>query len=108
LLRAGKRVGVSSNSHKAINKLLSEIEKRAAGSRFRFCGVKKGNDDKPETEFDGLNVTTILDSKDAASQHRLVGGTVFHFCREDQRGTYDYLFVDEAGQVSLGNLQPRV
>src|SRR6185503_9505997 len=32
------------------------------------------------------------------------GGTVFHFCREDQRGAYDYLFVDEAGQVSLGNL----
>jgi hypothetical protein len=24
--------------------------------------------------------------------------------REDQPGTYDYLFVDEAGQVSLGNL----
>jgi len=30
LLRAGKRVGVSSNSHKAINKLLSEVEARAA------------------------------------------------------------------------------
>ena len=29
---------------------------------------------------------------------------MFHFCREDQRGAYDYLFVDEAGQVSLGNL----
>jgi predicted RecB family nuclease len=104
LLRAGKRVGVSSNSHKAINKLLSEVEKRAAEFRFRFCGVKKGNDDKPETEFSGLNVTTIMDSKDTAPQHQLVGGTVFHFCREDQRGTYDYLFVDEAGQVSLGNL----
>jgi predicted RecB family nuclease len=104
LLRAGKRVGVSSNSHKAINKLLSEVEKRAAESQFRFCGVKKGNEDKPETEFHGLNITTITDSKDTAPQHRLVGGTVFHFCREDQRGTYDYLFVDEAGQVSLGNL----
>jgi predicted RecB family nuclease len=104
LLRVGKRVGVSSNSHKAINKLLSEVEKRAAESQFRFCGVKKGNDDKPETEFNGFNITTIMDSKDTAPQHRLVGGTVFHFCREDQRGTYDYLFVDEAGQVSLGNL----
>jgi superfamily I DNA and/or RNA helicase len=104
LLRAGKRVGVSSNSHKAINKLLSEVEKRAAEARFRFSGVKKGNDDKPETEFNGLNITTIMDSKDATPLHRLVGGTAFHFCREDQRGTYDYLFVDEAGQVSLGNL----
>lgn len=104
LLRAGKRVGVSSNSHKAINKLLSEVEERAAESGFRFNGVKKGNKDAPETEFNSLNITTIFDSKDAASQHRLVGGTAFHFCREDQRGTFDYLFVDEAGQVSLGNL----
>jgi superfamily I DNA and/or RNA helicase len=104
LLRAGKRIGVSSNSHKAINKLLSEVEERAAESGFRFNGVKKGNKDDPETEFNTLNIATIFDSKQAAPEHRLVGGTVFHFCREDQRGTYDYLFVDEAGQVSLGNL----
>ena len=34
LLRTGKRVGVSSNSHKAINKLLSEIEAHAKKSEF--------------------------------------------------------------------------
>lgn len=104
LLRAGKRVGVSSNSHKAINKLLSEIEERAAETGFRFSGAKKGNDGDPDTEFNSLNITTVFDSKDVSPQHRLVGGTVFHFSRDDQRGTYDYLFVDEAGQVSLGNL----
>lgn len=104
LLRAGKRVGVSSNSHKAINKLLLEVEKHAKASGFRFCGAKKGNKDDPETEFNSLNITTIFDSKETSQQHRLVGGTVFHFCRDDQRGTYDYLFIDEAGQVSLGNL----
>jgi predicted RecB family nuclease len=104
LLQAGKRVGVSSNSHKAINKLLSEVEKRAAESGFRFSGAKKGNKDDLDTEFDSLNIKTIFDSAGAAPQHRLVGGTVFHFCRDDQSAAYDYLFVDEAGQVSLGNL----
>lgn len=104
LLRAGKRVGVSSNSHKVIGKLLSEVEKRAAESGFRFNGAKKGNKDDPDTEFNSLNIKTIFDSADASPQHRLVGGTVFHFCRDDQSATYDYLFVDEAGQVSLGNL----
>src|SRR5258708_14409436 len=93
LLRAGMRVGVSSNSHKAINRLLGEVEERAAESGFRFSGVKKGNRDDPETEFSGLNITTIFDSKEAAPQHRLVGGTVFHFCRQDQHATHDYLFV---------------
>jgi uncharacterized protein len=104
LLRAGKRVGVSSNSHKAINKLLGEVDKLAIAQSFRFSGVKKGSKDKPETEFEGTNITTITDSKQSGPQHRLVGGTAFHFSGEDQRGTYDYLFVDEAGQVSLGNL----
>jgi predicted RecB family nuclease len=104
LLRAGKRVGVSSNSHKAINKLLSEVEERAKEGKFHFSGVKKGNKDAPETEFNSANITTVTDSKDVALEHRLVGGTVFHFCRDDQRGARDYLFVDEAGQVSLGNL----
>lgn len=104
LLRAGKRVGVSSNSHKAINRLLSEVEDRAEDANFRFRGAKKGNKDDPETYFDSLNIATITKSEDAARDRRLVGGTVFHFSREDQRGAYDYLFVDEAGQVSLGNL----
>jgi uncharacterized protein len=104
LLRAGKRVGVSSNSHKAINKLLSEVEKHAKTANFHFSGAKKGNKDAPETEFTSVNIKTIFDSKDAASGHRLIGGTVFHFSREDQRGAYDFLFVEEAGQVSLGNL----
>ena len=104
LLRAGKRVGVSSNSHKAINKLLAEVDERAAETGFRFCGAKKGNDDKPETEHTSANIVTVFKSEDVTPQHRLAGGTVFHFCRDDQRGAYDYLFIDEAGQVSLGNL----
>ena len=41
LLRAGKRVGVSSNSHKAINKLLSEVEKRAAESRASVSAARR-------------------------------------------------------------------
>jgi len=104
LLRAGKRVGVSSNSHKAINKLMAEIDARADEAKFRFSGAKKVNDGKPETEYASANVVTVVNSEDVTQQHRLVGGTVFHFCRDDQRGAYDYLFVDEAGQVSLGNL----
>lgn len=40
LLRAGKRVGVSSNSHKAINKLLAEVEAVALVSGLQFRGMK--------------------------------------------------------------------
>lgn len=104
LLKAGKRVGASSNSHKAIHNLLIEVEKKAAKVGYRYSGVKKGNKDDPETAFDSANIKTVFDSADVSSQHRLVAGTVFHFSRDDQRGQFDYLFIDEAGQVSLGNL----
>jgi predicted RecB family nuclease len=104
LLRAGMRVGVSSNAHKAINKLLHEVEKHAAQRGFRFNGVKKATDNNPESEFNGVNIATVLKSEDITPGHQLVGGTVYHFSRDDQRGTFDVLFVDEAGQVSLGNL----
>ena len=41
LIRAGKRVGISSNSHKAINNLLSSIEKAAKEKEVRFSGTEK-------------------------------------------------------------------
>lgn len=104
LLKAGKRVGASSNSHKAIHNLLEEVEKRAAELGFRYSGVKKGNKNDAETEHNSTNIETVYDSPNVSPQHRLVGGTVFHFSRDDQRGKFDYLFIDEAGQVSLGNL----
>lgn len=36
--------------------------------------------------------------------YQLIAGTAWLFCREDLDGQVDYLFVDEAGQVSLGNI----
>lgn len=104
LLKSGKRVGVASNSHNAINTLLKEVEKCAAEDGFQFAGAKRGSADNAESAFTSKNIKTIFKSEEINGTHRLVGGTVFHFSRDDQRGTYDYLFVDEAGQVSLGNL----
>jgi predicted RecB family nuclease len=104
LLSRGYRVGVASNSHKAINNALEEIEKRAATMELSFRGAKKGSRDEPDTHFDSTNIRTVIASRDIGREFQLVGGTAFHFCREDQRQQFDYLIVDEAGQVSLGNL----
>ena len=40
LLKEGKRVGVSSNSHKAIVNLLQAVEKEAIATQFSFRGAK--------------------------------------------------------------------
>jgi hypothetical protein len=103
LLKIGYRVGVTSNSHKAINNALTEVEKRAAMTGQSFRGAKKGSRDEPDTHFDSTHIRTVLASKDIGTEYQFVGGTAFHFCQDDQRQQFDYLIVDEAGQVSLGN-----
>lgn len=104
LLKAGKRVAVSSNSHKAINNLLKAVEERADESGFTFQGAKKASAGSSDSVFHGRCVSNVMSSADVTADHRLVGATAFHFAQPAELGAYDYLFVDEAGQVALGNL----
>jgi uncharacterized protein len=102
LLRRGCRIGVSSNSHKAINNLLTEIEKVAIQAGLKFRGVKKStaNDD---STFNGTFIHDVFNNKDVHSGNwQLVAGTAWLFSTIDQE--LDFLFVDEAGQVALANL----
>jgi uncharacterized protein len=104
LLRLGKRVGVTSNSHKAINNLLKEVEEVAKEKRVRFSGIKKSGDD-PESAFNGRYIESIADRGDAiAARPQLLAGTAWLFADASLEDSLDYLFVDEAGQVSLANL----
>jgi uncharacterized protein len=101
LICAGKRIGVSSNSHKAINNLLAGIEKAAQEKGIRFRGQKKSS--KGESEFNGEMIKDIFDYKDIDLTANLIAGTAWLFAREEQDQKFDYLFIDEAGQVSLAN-----
>ena len=104
LLKAGKRVAVSSNSHKAINNLLAAIESRAIDDGFTFRGAKKATAGNSDTAFPGQFVSSAYTAEQITTAHQLVGATAFHFSRPGELNGYDYLFIDEAGQVSLGNL----
>jgi uncharacterized protein len=105
LLRKGKRVGVTSNSHKVINNLLAAVEKRAAKAGFHFDGVKKSGRDEAESEFDGRFVRPAKTNDEVVlSGAALVAGTAWLFADPRFEACFDYVFVDEAGQVSLANL----
>jgi predicted RecB family nuclease len=103
LLKAGKRIAVSSNSHKAINNLLAAVEERANEAKFSFLGAKRATKGNAETTFEGRFIKPAY-NKDDVIPALLVGATAFHFAQPEELAAYDYLFVDEAGQVSLGNL----
>jgi len=103
LLKAGKRVGVSSNSHKAIINLLHGIEKASEKDGFCFSGVKKSDLSSPETMVNGSFIRDIGKKDEVNPDDMLIAGTAWFFADPGFEEICDYLFVDEAGQVSLAN-----
>ena len=100
LMKVGKKVGVTSNSHEAIKTLLIAIEQQAVDQNYEFSGMRKSkSSDKHEWKFI-RNVTTgkplNMDS------YSLFAGTSWFFVDPRMNKTLDYLFIDEAGQVALG------
>ncbi|WBV43506.1 DEAD/DEAH box helicase [Pseudoroseomonas cervicalis] len=104
LLRQGKRIGVASLSHKAINNLLEGIEAAAKEAGVSFEGVKKATAGIAEQAVEGEFITTVTSNDEVGEDAQLIAGTAWLFAREEQELALDVLFVDEAGQVSLANL----
>lgn len=105
LIRAGKKVAVCSNSHKAVNHLMGEAHDRLVESKHPHVAMKKFSSDEHKSDRPGI--INVKDDKKiiaAIAGVQLVGGVAWTFCKEDLDCAFDYLFVDEAGQVSLANL----
>ena len=101
LMKDGKKVGVSSNSHEAIKNLLSEIERQAKAEKFEFKGMKKSSS---TNLFNGEFIIDVIKDKPIDTKDFLLfGGTAWFFSNIRMNQKLDYLFIDEAGQVSLAN-----
>ncbi len=99
LMQAGRRVGVTALSHKAIHKFLEDVE--AVGVPFK--GRKKSGSD-PETSFEGRWIDRTGDNADMLDPElQLLAGTSFLFSREELDGAVDTLFIDEGGQFALAD-----
>jgi uncharacterized protein len=103
LLSRGKRVGVASNGHKAINQLLGEVEALAAAHGLACTGIKKSSREDQMLGTGGW-IDETLDAAAVRPDHQLVAGTAWLFARPEHDQAFDYLFVDEAGQVGLANV----
>jgi predicted RecB family nuclease len=103
LVRDGKRVGITATSHKAIHNLLDEVVVAGQESAIAIAGLKKCSDVQ-ETIYsgDGFDNTTN-NAECAATDLPIVAGTSWLFARDEMAGKFDYLFIDEAGQVSLAD-----
>ena len=110
LVQKGYRVGVASTSHEAIRNVLmgciAAIQDDDAYDGLKFLEIAhkvSGDDDGYPDDITEITRTTANDNPTLLSA-KIVGGTAFFFSRPEFTQDFDWLFVDEAGQVSLANL----
>lgn len=104
LLRRGKKIGVTSNSHKAIHNLLAMVERVATEKGVEFTGIKKATQGNEESVFKGDFICSVTGVRDMDLAADLFAGTAWTFANLYFEGVLDYLFIDEAGQVSTANV----
>ncbi len=108
LLAAGKRVGVLSTGHKAIHHLLHGVELCMLERGLSFRGLYKYTKSNANSEYVSRLaqpfVTACATNEPFETEnYDLAAGTAWLFAREALTATFDYLFIDEAGQVSLAD-----
>jgi predicted RecB family nuclease len=100
LARAGKRVGVTAVSHKVIDNLLEAIKEAADEEATPVRLVHKEKGEPPAgIEYSNDSAATYA----AVGTDTVVGGTVWLWADDRAADQLDYLFIDEAGQMSLAN-----
>src|SRR5690606_38768743 len=98
LLDDGKRIGVVANSHAVVGNLLAKVCDLASRHLDRL--YKIGVENTPAEVQCLRDPGKVIDLLD---QPVVVGGTAWVFSRPELQQRLDYLFVDEAGQMSLAN-----
>ena len=106
LISQGYKIGVTSNSHKAILNMLLKIVNHAEDENVVFRGAKKSSKDDTSQHFlyigkkfihsDVFKVDELIDG-----DFDLLAGTAWFFANERLNQKIDYLIIEEAGQMSL-------
>ena len=104
LAKAGKRIGITAVSHKVMRNLAKATLKLATEQQVVLKFIHKVTD-KNDVEQQGiLEVTKSDKALDALKEGSVVCGTAWLWAEDTSRGVLDYLFVDEAGQMSLSQV----
>ncbi len=110
LVNNGRRVGVMSNSHAAIMNLLEPVAKMLPNYLVAKIGGfesdKAFREKFSAAEYSGFRYRSGMSFTRAEPfpSFSVIGATAFGFAKLDEHSPLDYLFVDEASQVSMANL----
>jgi predicted RecB family nuclease len=111
LVREGRRVGVTANSHSVICNLLDEVHKMASNEHIGVrIGQKPSGVDDRWVSHAAAGADLLFkkngDVRDALDDRvvDVVGGTTWVWTHPDLEAALDVLVVDEAGQMSLADV----
>ena len=96
MLDDGLTVGVTAQSHKVINNLLTKVGRPALQK-------SDGQEDCPSDRITVVGTNGAVAEALSRGTANLVGGTAWLWAREDMRALVDVLVIEEAGQFSLAN-----
>jgi len=105
LIKAGKKVGITAVSHKVIRNLSLAIIREAKKLNYSIGFVHKVNETSANCPDEITEVKSKSDKVIASLAQGKVGcGTAWLWAESNSRERLDYLFVDEAGQMSLSHV----
>jgi uncharacterized protein len=101
LVKAGKKIGITAVSHKVIRNLALATLKRSSELNVKVSFVHKNSEKSDNLPDEIIEVDKSDKARAALSEGKVVCGTAWLWAEDNSREVLDYLFVDEAGQMSL-------
>ena len=104
LVNQGFKIGIASNSHKAINNILERVIEvmDEDGVEGKIARIHNGQDDLYEESR--IELYKTIGQAELSDEIKIVAGVAWTFANEKMADELDYLLIDEAGQVSLANM----
>ena len=100
LVQAGKKIGITALSHKVITNLLSKVWEVTQEKGFAIEMLQK-TEPNPDNPFPWSVSNDENTIQAAIGNFDVIAGTSFMWSKPPYTASVDYLFVDEAGQLSL-------
>jgi len=104
LVKAGMKIGITAVSHKAIRTLTVETIKKSREQKFKLHFVHKASKKSDNLPDKIIEVDKSDKARAALNEGKVVCGTAWLWAEDDSREILDYLFVEEAGQMSLSQV----
>lgn len=107
LVKAGKKVGITAVSHKVIRNLADAVIEESAKQGRSISFVHKVNEKSEKISEDIIEVFGKEGSdklRSSLTDGKVGCGTAWLWSEDNSREVLDYLFIDEAGQMSLSHV----